>query len=457
MLPDDVLVEIFYFSQCIVNPVWFGDNTWHALVHVCRRWRYLVFASPRHLNLRLEYRGHRPMSEVLDAWPDLPISVSNRDRRWWDNTVAALESAHYNRISEICIIEIPNSDWERFTEAMQKPFPELTHLQVSTTDVVRVLPDSFMGGSAQRLRSLSLGRIPFPSLPKLLLSAHGLVKLNLWYIPHSGYFSPDEMATALTAMTRLESLRLRFRSVPSRRNPGRRSLPPPTRSVLPALTQLEFKGVYEDLEVLLARIDAPRLHHLNIEFFKDLDFDVPQLHRFIDHVEEFKAFDRAEVIICDLLIVLRLCPNTVEVNDRARLELRIIGTELVYQLSALCQVCSSSIRLISALEELEIGGDYDPRLSPRDGDMENARWLELLDQFTSLKSVYLFGQLVRGVCGALQELSGERATEVLPALRNLFVRGQGFSSLERVQGAMKLFLAARELSGHPVVVDHWKH
>jgi hypothetical protein len=462
MLPDDVLVEIFYFSQCIVNPVWFGDNTWHALVHVCRRWRYLVFASPRHLNLRLEYRGHRPMSEVLDAWPDLTISVSNRDRRWWDNTVAALESAHYNRISEICIIEIPNSDWERFTEAMQKPFPELTHLQVSTTDVVRVLPDSFMGGSAQRLRSLSLGRIPFPSLPKLLLSAHGLVKLNLWYIPHSGYFSPDAMASALTAMTRLELLRLQFYSPPSRRNPGRRSLPPPTRSVLPALTQLEFKGVYEDLEVLLARIDAPRLHHLDIEFFKDLDFDVPQLHRFINHVEEFKAFDRADVMICDQLIVLCL-PNTVlvEVNDRARLELRIIGRELVYQLSALCQVCSSSIRLISALEELEIRGDYNPRLPPRDGDMENARWLEFLDPFTSLKSVYLFGQIVRGVCGALQELSGERAAEVLPALRNLFVPGRvvpgrEFSSLEPVQGAMKLFLAARQLSGHPVVVYDWE-
>jgi len=165
MLPDDVLVEIFYFSERIFNPVWYGDNTWHALVHVCRRWRYLVFASPRHLNLRLMYRGHRPLSEVLDAWPDLHISVINLDRMWWDNTVAALESEHYNRISEIFIHEITNWHWERFTAAMQKPFPELTHLKfgkVGIRDVVRVIPESFLGGSAPRLRSLSLTWIAFP-------------------------------------------------------------------------------------------------------------------------------------------------------------------------------------------------------------------------------------------------------------------------------------------------------
>jgi len=67
-LPDDVLVEIFLY----VNG---RRNQWHTLVHVCHGWRYLVFASPRFLNLQLEYRGYRPMSEALDAWPVLPISL----------------------------------------------------------------------------------------------------------------------------------------------------------------------------------------------------------------------------------------------------------------------------------------------------------------------------------------------------------------------------------------------
>jgi hypothetical protein len=85
--------------------------------------------------------------------------------------------------------------------------------------------------------------------------------------------------------------------------------------------------------------------------------------------------------------------------------------------------------------------------------MQNARCLELLDRFTALKNLYLTHGIAQYLCGALQELSGERTTEVLPELRNLFVQ---WSSLEPVQEAMKTFVTARQLSGHPVVVDRWK-
>src|SRR5712675_2884745 len=152
------------------------------------------------------------------------------------------------------------SRWERFAAAMQKPFSELTNLGVSGYyDVVPIVPDSFLGGSAPRLRTLFLERVPFPSIPKLLLSANGLAELVLEDIPDSGYFSPDAMATALAVMARLELLYLRFRSPRSRPNPASRLPPPPTRFVLPALTQLTFQGVYEYLEDLLTRIDPSSL------------------------------------------------------------------------------------------------------------------------------------------------------------------------------------------------------
>jgi F-box-like len=129
ILPDDVLVEIFNFCVNIDHPLWYtptSRNVWHALAHVCRRWRYLVFASPHRLNLRLEYGGHRPMSEAMDAWPVLPIVISRaetslRDQKsdqQWDNTLAALESEHYNRIREVYISVETNSNWERFVAAM---------------------------------------------------------------------------------------------------------------------------------------------------------------------------------------------------------------------------------------------------------------------------------------------------------------------------------------------------
>jgi hypothetical protein len=334
---------------------------------------------------------------------------------------------------------------------MQKPFPELTHLEVWINDVAPVLPESFLGGSAPRLRRLRLNRIPFPSIPKLLLSAHQLVTLNLWNIPDSGYFSPHALTTSLAAMTSLEFLRLRFLSPLSR--PESRYLPPPTRFVLPALTELEFKGVYEYLEVLLARIDAPLLDYLDIGFFMDLDFDVPQLHRFIGYAEEFKTFDRASVEIYNSSIRLRVYSNAVSVGHLRQLVLRIHCREFDYQLSSLAQVCSPSFPFIFALEDLQIKEDDFLSSSHWKDDMENAQWLELLDPFAALKNLYLTSGVAQRFCSAIQELSGERATEVLPALRNLFARG---FSLGPIQEAMKPFIAARQLSGHPVVVDHWK-
>ena len=170
-----------------------------------------MFASPRSLNVWLDYSGRGPMSEMPEAWPVLPVilvsSLVGRPMsdQLWDNMVSALESEYCNRIREIHLSPIPISRWERFVAAMQKPFPELTSLEVSVyywdRDWVPVLPDSFLGGFAPRLQELRLGSIPFPSIPKLLLSANGLIALTVSEIPDSGYFSPDAMAAALTAMT----------------------------------------------------------------------------------------------------------------------------------------------------------------------------------------------------------------------------------------------------------------
>jgi len=462
VLPDDVLVDIFTFYVNIDDFSWDSPrNTWHALVHVCRRWRYLVFASPRRLNLRLAYGGHGPMSEVLDAWPVLPVmlisGLADSYQRWC-NWVAALESEHYHRICEIRISGMTHLRWGGFIAAMKKPFPELTHLEVSVyvyRFVEPVLPDSFLGGSAPRLRELTLRSTPFPSIPKLLLSANGLVKLTLLDIPDSGYISPDAMATALTVMTRLKTLDLQFRSPRSLSDSTSRPLPPPTRFVLPALTELRFRGVYEYLEDLLARIDAPFLYHLHIIFFTNPNLDFPQLRRLISNAGDFKEFDHGGVLILHSSIQLSLYPKTEEVNHRTLLKLQIDCGGLDRQLSSLAHVCSSSLPLtgISTLEVLEIREyDYITSLFWKD-DMDNAQWMELLDQFTALKNLYLTRGVTHRVFRALQGLSGERATEVLPALRNLFVRTP---SLEPAQEAIRSFVAARRLSGRPVAIDHWR-
>ena len=96
---------------------------------------------------------------------------------------------------------------------MRVPFPELTFLRLWLGDeAVSDLPDSFLGGSAPRLEYLWLRRVPFPGLPKLLLSATHLTILHLEFIPRLGYFSPEGMATALSTLTRLTRLWLLFES-----------------------------------------------------------------------------------------------------------------------------------------------------------------------------------------------------------------------------------------------------
>lgn len=196
-----------------------------------------------------------------------------------DSIVAALE--HNNRVCQITLEYVTSSQLGEIWAAMRKPFPELTHLQLRAPDeLAPVVPNSFVDGSAPRLRYLSWDGIPYPGLPKLLLSTTCLVTLQLWNIPHSGYFSPEIMATPLSALTSLESFWLGFqspRSLPSRESRRQRPL---TRATLPALTDLWFKGLSEYMEGFVASIDAPRLDSLDVTFFHQLVFVSPQFVQF---------------------------------------------------------------------------------------------------------------------------------------------------------------------------------
>jgi hypothetical protein len=149
----------------------------------------------------------------------LPIVVWGDGHEKWgvDNIIAALK--HSDPICQFVLFELPSSQLEKILAAMQQPFPvlRLTRLRFQHRDeTAPVHPASFLGGSAPRLQSLMLHRIPFPGLPNLLLSTTHLVALQLWKIPHSGYFSPEAIATGPSVLTNLESLDIRFESRRSR-------------------------------------------------------------------------------------------------------------------------------------------------------------------------------------------------------------------------------------------------
>ena len=468
-LPDDVLLTIFDFHVAEDKDLGLFNFTskreiesWQLLLHVCRRWRGLVFASPRRLNLRLYCTPATSARMSLNVWPALPLLI-NAFGGPVDDAIALLE--HSDRIHEINIFldRYPTREIEKLWTAMQVPFPELTTLLLlhDGSSSVPVLPDSFLGGSAPRLRILLLKSIPFPGIPKLLLSFTHLVELRLRNIPHSGYISPETMATCLSALTSLQLLHLGFESPKS--CPDLESLPPflPTRFVLPTLTKFWFKGASEYLEDFLARIDAPQVYKLEITFFNDIHFDTPELTQFIRRTPKLGVYDEAHLIFNDREAVVRLRPRSGSPDDR--IVVQVLCRVSDWQLSFLAQMCTLSLRPLLTMEYLYIGEDPYSQLDWKD-DIEVAEWLDLLHPFTAVKNLYISRRFAPRIAPALQELTGERTTEVLPALQNLFLQGflpskpvQELEGISRFISArqLSLFISARQLTNQPVAISVW--
>ena len=440
-LPDVVLLEIFGFYVDKEE----STDEWYTLVHVCRKWRNVVFGSPLSLDLRLLCFSNTPVRETLGVWPPLPIVVLGSGHETWgmDNVIAALEQN--DRIRRLELPNMTSSQLERVLDAMQQPFPALTRLWLGPiNETAPVVPASFLGGSAPNLQSLWLDCIPFPGLPKLLMFSTHLVQLFLYEIPHSGYVSPESMVNCLSVLTRLEKLDIGFespRSCPARK---RQRSPPQALTVLPVLTQLWFKGVSEYLEELLARIDAPLLNNLWITFFHQLIFDTPLLAQFITRTPNFKAHNEAHVFFLDEEVSVTLPQIS---NEMLRLGISSRRTD--WQLSSLAQVCRSSFpTFIPTVEHLYL---LEDEFVDWQDDIENSQWLELLCQFTAVKHLYISWEFAPHFASILPKFVAEKGAEVLPTLQTLFMEEP-----ESVHETIGKFVAARQLSSHPVAVSHWK-
>ena len=367
-----------------------------------------------------------------------------------DNIIAALGQS--NRVCQVDLWDLASWQLEEVLAAMQVPFPELTDLSLmdaflstdETDETLPVIPDSFLGGSAPRLRKFDLTSIPFPGLPKLLLSATHLVHLSLWNIPHSGYILPEAIVALISVLSSLERLNLEFQSPQSRPDRETRRLPPSERSVFPALIYLYFKGVTEYLEDLVIGIDAPKLERMHIKFFNQIDFDTQRLAQFINRTPQLRKRD-AKVEFDDNFARFRLPPGF---RVHSTLEIEISCIEPDWQLSSIEQVCNS-LHPLFTVEDLYIEDNYLEQ-GWKDDVIENTLWLQLLLPFTAVKNLYLSEEFAPGIVTALQELVGDRITEVLPSLQNIFV--ERFEPSGPFQEIIGQFVAARQLSGHPIAI-----
>jgi hypothetical protein len=193
----------------------------------------------------------------------------------------------------------------------------------------------------------------------------------------------------------------------------------------------------------VARIDAPRLSKLVATFNKPIvSADISQLSQFIAQADNFQLLNQADIIIfdaADAVVKLRLNVGGV-FTGRAWYELIISCTTGWdgFPLT-LAQVCVNSTRSspseslpLSTLEHLTICGYRD--WWPAWGN----RWLEFLPAFTAVKNLYLGMDVVPHILPVLKDVTGESTTEVLPALRNLFLE-EYFPPPKAVQKAIQRF------------------
>ena len=410
-----------------------------------------MFGSPLRLDLYLRCTPQTPVRETLDVWPPLPIEIFlSHPYLLMDSIIAIFE--HRDRIRKIQCLNLTSSQLERLLPMMQEPFPALTWLELRTYNTAPALPDTFLGGSAPRLQTLDLRGIPFPGLPRLLLSASDLSFLALVGISHTGYISPEVMVTCLSGLTRLRSLTIEFKSPASRPDRRSRRPSPLARVILPALVHLWFGGVSEYLEDLVARINAPRLDLLQISFSNQVIFDIQQLPYFIDHTEILRSFNHAVLSFLNNMVYINLSPPK-ETDSSANLYLGVYCRALDWQVSSMTQICNQVSLLMSIVEQLDI--EVAPYLeSTWQVDMEDTQWLELFRPFTAVRTLRIPLKLQPLILPALQELTGERITEVLPALDSLYLGEYRPSGSE--QQAIKPFIAARQYSDHPVAVHLWE-
>jgi hypothetical protein len=188
---------------------------------------------------------------------------------------------------------------------------------------------------------------------------------------------------------------------------------------------------------------------LGITFLTRIHHHTPQLTQFISRTPNFNAPDEARVVFSNWHYSVSLAQSF---NRKIHFRAGFHFCRSYQQLSHLVQVCSSSFlqTFIPTVERLYINS-ISPRL-PREGNIDS-QWPEILHSFPAVKSLYICRKFAPFIASTLQEGVGERVIELLPSLETLFLEDALLP--EAVQETIGQLVAARQLSGHTIVVSRW--
>jgi hypothetical protein len=467
ILDDDSLLKIFYLlrpalldenevdsGRILQGGQWHRERWWYNLTHVCRGWRYLVFASSSHLGLSLVCTPGTPIEQMLAHSPPLPLTIDYLYKNHNDLTaedeegimIALRRRDHVRRIR----LQMSASSLQKLITATDGEFPILEYLYIGSSikhDTRLILPQTFQ---APHLRHLILGNFAFQIGSPLLTATGGLVTLSLGWIHPSTYFSPNELFQQLSVMPQLETLRVTFHSPLPNRDVERQLLRTPllTHVTLPNLRWFAFKGANAYLEALLHRMTTPFLEKLEIAFFHQLTYSIPNLAQFMnttDNPRYHKVFlgflaDKVFVAIYPRDGVTTL-PFYVHLHCR----------HLDWQVSSMVQILNAPIPVLSLVEHLTLQFKEHSMSSNSEGhnEVDRTKWHELLSPFTNVKNLQVAHELVGDISGLLESDNGEPPMGLLPELKEL-----RYPAKSGTRNAFSAFINARKNAGRPVALVH---
>jgi hypothetical protein len=190
-----------------------------------------------------------------------------------------------------------------------------------------------------------------------------------------------------------------------------------------------------------------------LTLFHQKILEASQLAKFVRRADKLSSIDHAVVTVTPARIsallsqesrIRGLDPKTLMLIPRCR--------ERDFRLSYITQFCTSCLPTLTPFECLHI---LHPLHFTWQDVIEDPdpQWLELLRVFNTVKHLRLSKPIALRVAQVLGGLPVERATEVLPALENVFISGlEPFGPLKE---AISEFAGVRQLSGQPVSI-HWE-
>ena len=456
-IPDEVLLEIFDFYRKYLTDdqsLWNKKYKWFKLIHVCRRWRHIVFASFTRLDLCLFVRNRNPgniKTIFSPRLPPLPIVIdynyrfsgaSRTGTKELGRMLAALKRC--DRVRGITFSALP-PDFYKLTKATKCPFPILEDLQLCNMGCGMDLELSvtFLKGSAPNLRRLILDRISLTSISSLLSSATMLTELCLTtYTP----FSTESLLAPLQSMHFLRrfELKLQVWKAPNSINGPMPPTNPGDTFLLSKLTYFLYCGPSLFLSALVAGFTAPSLQNIHI-ILRDYDNDeVPIFHliRFLDDVE--KQYRSVRVIFKNNIPHASFYSEAVDHDTPSFTFFWITDSDTMMRTSA-----ALSPKL-STVEELLMVTIFDLHKykSLWDDDIPLPNFLQ---RFRSVKVLRVEHGVVLDIAKTLQP-DDEPILDVLPMLEEIEIRTHLSEShlVSELAVAFHPFIAARQEAGRPV-------